>query len=94
MLISAVPRLDPNGSIVGAPRRDADLSIRPKDAHQATPAPTHRSCNHCRTVQALDTEDCPGCDDGVRPRLAGTGCLVVVLAMLGIWVNGLIALFR
>ncbi|MEZ3177296.1 hypothetical protein KYY02_00785 [Streptomyces pimonensis] len=26
--------------------------------------------------------------------LAGAGCLVAVLAMLGIWVNGLIALFR
>ncbi|MER5814094.1 MULTISPECIES: NACHT domain-containing protein [Streptomyces] len=68
MLISAVPRLDPNGSIVEALRRDADLSVRPKDAHQATPAPTHWSCNHCRIVQALDTEDCAGCDDGVRPR--------------------------
>ncbi|MCT6777453.1 hypothetical protein LXH09_12545 [Streptomyces sp. CS7] len=68
MLISAVPRLDPNGSIVEALRRDADLSVRPKDAQQATPAPTHWSCNYCRTVQALDTEDCAGCDDGVRPR--------------------------
>ncbi|WP_216087558.1 NACHT domain-containing protein [Streptomyces viridosporus] len=71
MLISAVPSLDPNGSIVEALRRDADLSVRPEDAHQATPAPTHWSCNHCRTVQALDTEDCPGCDDGVRPRPDG-----------------------
>ncbi|WP_406841930.1 hypothetical protein ACICHK_41170 (plasmid) [Streptomyces sp. AHU1] len=68
MLISAVPHLDPNGSIMEALRRDADLSVRPKDAHQTTPAPTHWSCNHCRRVQALDTEDCPGCDDGVRPR--------------------------
>jgi hypothetical protein len=68
ILISAVPRLDPNGSIMEALRRDADLSVRPKDFHQAMPAPTHWSCNHCRTVQALDTEDCPECDDGVRPR--------------------------
>ncbi|WPP30429.1 NACHT domain-containing protein [Streptomyces sp. CL7] len=67
MLISAVPRLDSTGSIMEALRRDADLSVRPKDAHQATPAPTHWSCNHCRTVQSLDTEDCSGCDDGVRP---------------------------
>ncbi|MFD7513819.1 NACHT domain-containing protein [Streptomyces niveus] len=68
MLISAVPHLDPNGSIVEALRRDADLSVRPKDAHQATPNPTHWSCNHCRTIQVLDTEDCSGCDEGVRPR--------------------------
>ncbi|WP_308346253.1 NACHT domain-containing protein [Streptomyces sp. ISL-66] len=68
ILISAVPHLDPNGSIAEALRRDADLSVRPRDAHQVTPAPTHWSCNHCRTVQALDTEDCPGCDDGVRPE--------------------------
>lgn len=68
LLISAIPRLDPNGSIEKMLRRDADLSVRPKNAHQATPAPTHWSCNHCRTVQALDTEDCLGCDDGVRPR--------------------------
>ncbi|MER7877205.1 NACHT domain-containing protein [Streptomyces solisilvae] len=68
MLISAVPRLDPNGSIKEALLRDADLSVRPKDAHQVTPAPTHWSCDHCRTVQPLGTEDCQGCDDGVRPR--------------------------
>jgi hypothetical protein len=71
MLISAIPSLDPNGSIVEALRRDADLSVRPKDAHQATPAPTHWTCNHCRTVQSLDTQDCPGCDEGVRPRPEG-----------------------
>jgi hypothetical protein len=71
MLISAVPRLDSTGSIMEALRRDADLSVRPKDAHQATPAPTHWSCNHCRTVQSLDTEDCSGCDDGVRPGPEG-----------------------
>lgn len=68
MLISAIPRLDPNGSIEKMSRRDADLPIRPKDVHQVTPAPTRWSCNRCRTVQALDTEDFPGCDDGVRPR--------------------------
>ncbi|MEU3693195.1 NACHT domain-containing protein [Streptomyces narbonensis] len=68
MVISAVPRLDPNGSIEEALRQDADLSVRPKDAHQVTPAPTHWSCNQCRTVQDLDTEDCHGCDDGMRPQ--------------------------
>ncbi|MFB6628229.1 NACHT domain-containing protein [Streptomyces sp. NPDC056374] len=68
MVISAVPRLDPNGSIKEALRQDADLSVRPKDAHQVTPAPTHWSCDHCRTVQDLDTEDCHGCDDGMRPQ--------------------------
>ncbi|MEW1547844.1 NACHT domain-containing protein [Streptomyces tsukubensis] len=68
MLISAVPHLDPSGAIGEALRRDADLSVRPEDAHQVTPAPTHWSCDHCRTVQALDTEDCPGCGDGRRPQ--------------------------
>ncbi len=69
--ISAVPRLDPSGSIVEALSRGADLSIRSKNAPQATPAPTQWSCNHCRTVQALGTEDCPECDDGVHPRPEG-----------------------
>ncbi|WP_431980089.1 hypothetical protein [Streptomyces qinglanensis] len=67
-LVSAAPGLDPDGSIVEALRRDADLSIRPKGARQAMPAATHWSCNHCRMVHALDTEDCQGCDEGVRPR--------------------------
>jgi hypothetical protein len=41
----------------------------------------------------------PGVDEDCYWRigsiglLAGAGCLVVVLAMLAIWVNGLIALF-
>lgn len=68
MLISAMPLLDPGGSIGEALRRDADLSVRPKGAHEVTPAPTHWSCDQCRTAQALDTEDCQGCDEGVRPR--------------------------
>ncbi|MEU0445603.1 NACHT domain-containing protein [Streptomyces tendae] len=71
MLISAVPSLDPNISIVEALRRDADLSVRPENAHQVTPAATHWSCDHCRTIQTLNTEDCSACDEGVRPRPEG-----------------------
>ncbi|MFF9143897.1 NACHT domain-containing protein [Streptomyces sp. NPDC014861] len=68
MLTSIAPHLDPNGSIRKALRQDIDLSVRPKDAHQVTPAPAHWSCDHCRTVQDLDIEECRGCDDGARPQ--------------------------
>ncbi|MFE3722357.1 NACHT domain-containing protein [Streptomyces cyaneofuscatus] len=68
ILISIAPHFDPDGSIKEALSRDADLSVRPNDAHQVTPAPTQWSCNDCRTVQALETEDCLGCNEGVRPR--------------------------
>lgn len=71
ILVSTAPRLDTNGSIGKALRRDADLSVRPKDAHQDMPAPAYWSCDRCRTIQALETEDCQGCDDGVRPKPLG-----------------------
>ncbi|WP_244290876.1 NACHT domain-containing protein [Streptomyces virginiae] len=69
IVTSVVPRLDPDGSITEALRRDADLSVRPEDAYEVTPAPTYWSCDHCRTAQSLDTEDCLECDEGMRPRL-------------------------
>ncbi|MER8046653.1 DUF6584 family protein [Streptomyces sp. NPDC094032] len=36
----------------------------------------------------------PDAEEGGKGVLAGAGCLLVVLAMLGIWVYGLVALFR
>jgi hypothetical protein len=40
------------------------------------------------------SDDGPDAGEGkLAGFLAGAGCLVVVLAMLGIWVNGLVALF-
>jgi hypothetical protein len=68
MVISVASNLDFDGSVMEALRRDADLSVRPKGAHQTLPAPTHWSCNDCRAVNSFDVEDCPECDDGVRPR--------------------------
>lgn len=68
MVVSVAPELDADGSILGALGRDVDLSVRPEEAEQVLPAPTHWSCNDCRTVNAMDIEDCQGCDDGVRPK--------------------------
>lgn len=67
MTISAAPDLDPDGSIMKALRQDADLSVRPKDARKEPPAPTHWTCNDCRAANAIDIEDCPQCNSGVRP---------------------------
>jgi hypothetical protein len=68
MVVSVASDLDFDGSVMQRLRRDVDLSVRPEGAHQDLPAPTHWSCNDCRAVNAIDVEDCPGCDDGVRPR--------------------------
>ncbi|WP_308376800.1 hypothetical protein [Streptomyces sp. ISL-99] len=68
MAVSITSDLDSDGSIMQALRRDVDLSVRPKGAHQVLPAPTHWSCNGCKSVNDIDIEDCVGCDDGVRPR--------------------------
>lgn len=67
MTISVASDLDSDGSIMQALRRDADLSVRPKDARQALPTPAHWTCDDCRAVNNLDVEDCPACNDGVRP---------------------------
>ncbi|WP_080644111.1 NACHT domain-containing protein [Salinispora arenicola] len=67
MTISAAPDLDPDGSMMEALRRDTDLSVRPKGARKESPAPTHWTCNDCRAVNGIDIEDCPECNDGVRP---------------------------
>lgn len=67
MAISVASDLDSDDSIMQALRRDADLSVRPKDARQALPTPAHWTCDDCRAVNNLDVEDCPACNDGVRP---------------------------
>ncbi|MER5777165.1 hypothetical protein ABT144_23265 [Streptomyces sp. NPDC002039] len=67
MAVSVASHLDSDGSIMQALCRDVDLSVRPNGAHQVLPAPTHWSCDDCRAVNGIDVEDCPGCDDGVRP---------------------------
>ncbi|WP_222936629.1 NACHT domain-containing NTPase [Streptomonospora sp. PA3] len=67
MTISVASELDFDGSIRDSLYRDADLSVRPKDARKALPAPIHWTCRDCRTVNDIEIEDCPACDDGVRP---------------------------
>lgn len=67
MTISVAPSLDPDGSMIEALRRDADLSVRPEDTQTATPTPTHWTCNDCRAINNISTEDCVGCNDGARP---------------------------
>jgi hypothetical protein len=67
MTISVTPRLDPDGSITAALQQDPDLAVRSKEARKLSPPPTHWSCGICRHVNALDVEDCPGCEDGTRP---------------------------
>lgn len=67
MTISVDPDLDSDGSITEELRLDADLSVRPKEARTALPAPTHWSCDYCRAVHDVEVEDCSACDKGVRP---------------------------
>ncbi|XKK40760.1 hypothetical protein HFP72_09830 [Nocardiopsis sp. ARC36] len=67
MTISAVPELDSDGSIMEALRRDVDLSVRPNEARKVSPVAIHWTCGDCRAVNDVDVEDCPECDDGVRP---------------------------
>jgi hypothetical protein len=69
MTISAASDLDSDGKIMEALCRDADLSVRPKDARKASPTPTHWTCADCRAVNAVDIEDCPACDEGVAPGI-------------------------
>ncbi len=69
MTISAASRLDSDGSIMAALRQDVDLSVRPKDARKEPPLPAHWSCDDCRALNDVDVEDCPTCDDGVRPGI-------------------------
>jgi hypothetical protein len=67
MTISVASTLDFDGSIMEALSRDADLSVRPKDARKESPLPTHWTCNDCRAANDVDVEDCPECNVGVRP---------------------------
>jgi hypothetical protein len=67
MTISAASDLDPDGLIMEGLCRDADLSVRPKEARKTPPAPAHWTCNDCRAVNNIEVEDCPACNEGVRP---------------------------
>ncbi|WP_218158795.1 hypothetical protein, partial [Streptosporangium canum] len=64
MTILAASDLDLDGSLMEMLRQDADLSVRPKDARKISPAPTHWTCNECRSINDVDVEDCPECDQG------------------------------
>jgi hypothetical protein len=68
MTISVASDLDPDGLIMDALCREADLSVRPKEARKTQPDPTHWTCNDCRAVNDVEVEDCLACDDGVRPE--------------------------
>jgi hypothetical protein len=59
--------LDPDGSITDALRRDPDLSVRPSETRHDRGSATHWSCASCRTENDVDTEDCAGCERGLRP---------------------------
>jgi hypothetical protein len=68
MTISIASQLDLDSMLMKTLRRDPDLAVRPKDARKESPVPAHWTCNECRSVNDLDVEDCPGCEDGVRPE--------------------------
>ncbi|MEU6769124.1 hypothetical protein ABZ916_42225 [Streptomyces sp. NPDC046853] len=65
--VSAASWIDLDESIMKSLCRDADLSVRPKDARKALPAPTYWSCDDCKAVNDVDVEDCSACSVGVRP---------------------------
>ena len=65
--VSVVPDLDSNGVIMQALRQDDDLSIRPKDARKDVPSPSRWTCAYCRSQNSIEIEDCPACEEGVRP---------------------------
>lgn len=59
--------LDPDGSVDTQLRQDPDLSVRPSGSRNHEPAASYWTCNDCRTRNDLETEDCPGCEQGTRP---------------------------
>ncbi|MFI9100529.1 NACHT domain-containing protein [Streptomyces fildesensis] len=65
--ISIASWIDADESIMKTLCRDADLSVRPKAARKALPAPTHWSCGDCKAINDVDVEDCSACSVGVRP---------------------------
>jgi len=68
MTISMDSELDSDGSIMAALRRDADLAVRPKDARKEPPTPAYWTCEECRAINDVDVEDCPACNNGLRPQ--------------------------
>jgi hypothetical protein len=67
MTVAAASGLDSDGSISEALCRDPDAAVRPRSARKAPPAPAYWTCEGCRAMNDMAVEDCPACDDGVRP---------------------------
>jgi hypothetical protein len=66
LAISVDPALDPDGGLMEALRGDADRSVRPDEARNQPPAPSHWSCDKCRALNNIDAPSCHEC--GGLPR--------------------------
>lgn len=61
------PALDQGGATYERLRRDPDLVVRDRSHRKDDPQAEYWTCRICRQRNDIETEDCPGCDEGTRP---------------------------
>jgi hypothetical protein len=65
--LSINAELDGDGAVKERLRHDPDLTVRPNADRKDEPTASYWTCRRCRRRNEMETEDCPGCDDGSRP---------------------------
>jgi hypothetical protein len=65
--LSINAELDGDGAVKERLLHDPDLTVRPDTDRKEEPTASYWTCRRCRRRNEMETEDCPGCDDGSRP---------------------------
>ncbi|MFP3712592.1 NACHT domain-containing protein [Puerhibacterium sp. TATVAM-FAB25] len=66
--IEIAEELDDTERIMTALSLDDDLTVRPRKSRMAEPRANYWTCTRCWTRNAIDEEECAGCDYGNRPK--------------------------
>lgn len=65
--LSINAELDGDGAVKERLRHDPDLTVRPDPDRKDEPTASYWTCRRCRRRNEMETEDCPGCNNGSRP---------------------------